>query len=63
VAHPVPSCQDLLDCTLGDGCQGQYSTAYINLIGCSGIAMEGDGPYRAVDGGTDYCKPHRRYDC
>lgn len=53
--------QDLLDCTLGDGCQGQYQAAYVDLIGCSGIALEADRPYRAADGGADLCQPHRRW--
>jgi hypothetical protein len=53
--------QDLLDCTTGDGCQGQFQQAYANLIGCGGIALESDGPYRAADGGQDLCRPARRY--
>lgn len=53
--------QDLLDCTIGDGCQGQFQQAYVNLIGCGGIALESDGPYRAADGGQDLCRPARRY--
>lgn len=54
--------QDLLDCTVGDGCQGQFHSAYVDLIGCVGIALERDGPYRVADGGQDKCKPlERRY--
>jgi hypothetical protein len=61
LCHAVPPVQDLLDCTIGDGCQGQYQTAYVNLIGCSGIALEADGPYRVADGGVDNCAPTKRY--
>jgi hypothetical protein len=50
-----------LDCTIGDGCQGQFQQAYANLIGCGGIALESDSPYRAADGGQDLCRPARRY--
>lgn len=41
--------QDMLDCTTGDGCLGQFQTAYADMLGCVGVALEHDAPYRVSD--------------
>jgi hypothetical protein len=52
--------QDLLECTVGDGCHGQQQVMYAEFIACNGIATEADQPYTATNDADD-CKPVPRY--